>query len=300
MSSISSLPQSANTSSFRISSEKRPEAIQQLIDESYEVRVLPLHQGMFEDRFMNYMHWGQNDDYEFNDSERSVVGTTASKIAEEFKSKEKFAVLDLGCGLGGFLQGFKKRFSNAEVIGVTAADFRSTRFDKGTFRIPDEEYIVANLENLNQVEALKNKKFDLIVASTTFRHLSDPLGVICQAYDLLNENGILIVDNFHLRGISQDAYSEVFKEAGCKDFEIQTSGDDVDQVKIRKVGMNCLRLPVRYDLSKSTKADENKQAEIFYSRDVKKIHYSYMYALSLSILVLVGAFFVFTSFFSEE
>ncbi|NGX37072.1 MAG: Trans-aconitate 2-methyltransferase [Chlamydiae bacterium] len=262
-----------NTNSFRVSSRERPAEAQLLIDESFEVRVLPLHQGMFEGRSIHYLYWGQDKDYTFIDSQGSVAGIKASKIAEEFASKKKFAVLDLGCGVGSFLQGLKERFPNVKVMGVTAADFRPTRYNSEGLKIPDEEYVVANLENLNQIQALKGEKFDFIVSSVTFRHLSDPLGVLCQAYDLLNENGVLLVDDFRLNGISEDEYLEIFKEAGCKNLEIQTFGAsavEIKQTKIRKVGFDRLCLPVSYDLSKSTKASDLEQANIFYTRDVKK------------------------------
>jgi len=220
---------------------------------------------MFEGRLHNYLYWGQEKDYVFANQNSTFI--TASKIAEEFASKKKFAVLELGCGAGGFLQGLKERFANIEVMGITAADFRQTRYNRDKFEIPDEEYIVGNLENLNWHPALSGRKFDFIVASTTFRHLSDPLAVICQAYDFLEENGVLLVDEFCLNGISEDEYSEIFKEAGCENIEVLTFGSSALQTKIRKVALNHLCLPLQYDLSRSTQASPNlDQAHIFYKR----------------------------------
>ena len=111
--------------SFQVSSQERPPAIQRLVDESFTVRVLPLHQEMFKGGIMNYLCWGQSKDYTFddNDSQCSPLGITASKIAEEFASKKRFAVLDLGCGVGTFLQGLKERFPNVEVFGGQCGRF---------------------------------------------------------------------------------------------------------------------------------------------------------------------------------
>lgn len=280
--------------SFQVSSQERPPAIQRLIDESFAVRVLPLHQEMFKGGIMNYLCWGQSKEYTFddNDSQCSPLGVTASKVAEEFASKERFAVLDLGCGVGTFLQGLKERFSNVDVLGVTAADFRPTRYNSEALKVPDAEYVVANLENLNQIPALKGRKFDLIVSSMTFKHLSDPLGVLCQAYDLLNEKGILIVDQFVLNGIPGEDYLRIFKEAGCnhaeatpvvyttkdaagrisfqsdrsKEGEYILVGSFPKQTKIRKIALEHLALPIFYDLAKSTPASDLDQAHIFYTR----------------------------------
>lgn len=274
---------------FQVSAEARPAAIQHLIDESFASRVLPLHKEMFEGTCVNYLDVGQHQDYIFDDGTCSVEGIKASKIAEEFAAKQKFSVLDLGCGVGTFLQSLKKRFNNVEVLGISAADFRPTRFNTQGVEVPNSEYVVANLENLNQIPALQGRKFDLIVSSMTFRHLSDPLGVLCQAYDLLNENGILIVDQFCLNGIPAEDYLKIFKKAGCnmeaapvvyitrdEKGQIQFPGDKSkvgeyilskefpEQTKIRKVALQHLSLPVYYDVAKSTPATVQDQAHIYY------------------------------------
>ena len=105
----------------------------------------------------------------------------------------------------------------------------------------------------------------------TFRHLSDPLGVICQAYDLLSENGILLVDSFQLNGISADEqYPEIFKQAGCEHIELVIDWDSMaTQTKIRKVALQHLRLPLAYDLAKSTKADEKQPSSYFLSNKLR-------------------------------
>lgn len=264
--------------SFLISSDKRLVEVQELIDQSFKIRTLPLHEFLFKGESDNYAYVGIERDYVFYGEaviltkisalKKPAILIKASKIAEEFAAKEKFAVLDLGCGVGGFLEGLKERFSNVEVMGMTAADFRPTRYNSTNLTISDEEYIVGNLENLIEHPAMLGKKFDLIVSHMTFRHLSDPLSVICQAYELLSENGILLVDYFQLNGISADEqYPEIFKQAGCEHVELVIYWDSAaTQTKIRKVALEHLRLPIAYDLDKSTKADENNQAHIFYRK----------------------------------
>ena len=266
-----------NINSFLVSSDIRPPEVQELIDESFKIRTLPLHELMFKGESDNYAYVGIERDYVFygeaiiqtkySISKKSPILTKASKIAKEFAAKEKFLVLDLGCGVGGFLQGLKERFSNVEVMGMTAADFRPTRYNSEHLAISDKEYIVGNLENLIEHPAMQGKKFDLIVSNMTFRHLVDPLGTICQAYELLSENGILLVDTFQLNGISvDDQYPEIFKQAGCEHIELVIYWDlAMTQTKIRKVALQHLRLPVAYDLDKSTKADEKNRAHTFLS-----------------------------------
>ena len=257
-----------------ISSKERDTRVQQLIDESFQVRVLPLHQGMFEQKYHNYLYVG-SEDYTFDNPQASIRGQSALKLAEQFSIRGKFDVCDLGTANGRFLNSLKKRFSNVNVLGVTAADFRPTCYGSNEFTIPDEEYVVGNIENLNALPSLKGRKFDLIVSHVTFKHLSDPIGVICQAYEFLKPDGELIVDEFTLNGISGEQYVDAFKKAGCHSVEISPETFfEVDGVKrrylnkpltthIRKT-IEHLDLPIYYDLTRSTRADSDNQAQIFY------------------------------------
>jgi ubiquinone/menaquinone biosynthesis C-methylase UbiE len=326
--------QSIHPSTY-VSYTKRDSRIQTLIDDSFQTRVLPLHQGMFDGRFVNYLYVG-NVDYSFQRNDGSYPGVTALEMAEEFAaSKEKFDVLDLGTGNGAFLISLKDKFKDkVSVMGVTAADFRPTHYGDGNLddeqcaalkkslgvddggiqeylpsrkikhqtiytKIPDSEYVVGNIENLNQLPELQGRKFDLIVSAVTFRHLSDPLGVLCQAYELLKQNGVLICDEFELNGIAGLEYVQLFHDSGCTDVEILPESFDRPihdtpedlaiafkklgirrsrqpfsypiQTRIRKT-VEHLIFPVAYDLQNSIKADpEQNQAQIFYTTGLGKI-----------------------------
>jgi SAM-dependent methyltransferase len=257
-----------------VSWKERDARVQQLIDESFQLRVLPLHKGMFESKYHNYLFVG-SEEYTFDDREMSLVGQSAIEIAEQFSKKERFDALDLGTGNGRFLKSLKDRFNNVDVLGVTAADFRDTRYASNAFRIPDEEYVVGNIENLNQLPSLQDRKFDFITSHVTFRHLSDPVGVICQAYEFLKPNGLMILDEFTLNGISGEEYVNAFKNAGCHEVEIVPECHvEIDGIRrrilakplttsIRKT-TDHLDLQLHYDLTRSTRADADHQAQIFY------------------------------------
>lgn len=132
----------------QITWKDRDTRIQQLVDESFQVRVLPLHQNMFDSKCGNYLYWGSKD-YTFEDKKRSLIGQSALNLAEQFSNQDRFSVLDLGTGNGHFLKSLKDRFSNVNVVGVSAADFRTSHYGSDEFKIPDEEYVVGNIENLS-------------------------------------------------------------------------------------------------------------------------------------------------------
>jgi hypothetical protein len=52
--------------SLPVSWQERDRRVQVIIDESFRIRVQPLHKGMFEGRYMNYICVGA-EDYTFND-----------------------------------------------------------------------------------------------------------------------------------------------------------------------------------------------------------------------------------------
>ncbi len=283
---VSGFSVTAPSESLRVSGGERDPRVQALIDESFKIFTLPLHELMFQGRAINYIYWGSLD-YAFQDKKNSARGIKASELAKEFASQERFDVLDLGTANGLFLKGMKDQFKNVNVVGITAADCRP--HIKGSVdqsEVSDEEYLVANIENLNQIPALKDRKFDMIVSLTTFRHFCDPIGVICQAYDMLKDKGVLILDNFELRGIDGRDYYKIFEKSGCSDITIhprklrcEIEGRSVqvasdfsvaEQTQIRKTTEH-LNLPVFYDLEKSTAAAEisaegcgGRRAQIFY------------------------------------
>lgn len=54
-----------NINSFLVSSDKRPPEAQELTDESFKIRTLPLHELMFKGESDNYAYVGIERDYVF-------------------------------------------------------------------------------------------------------------------------------------------------------------------------------------------------------------------------------------------
>lgn len=105
--------------------------------------------------------------------------------------------------------------------------------------------------------------------------MSDPIGVICQSYELLKQDGLLILDDFDLNGITGEDYVNAFKNAGCDGVEIFPEPyfkiNDIAVCTLEKPMTTVIRkttehlnLPLYYDLDRSTKADIDHQAQIFY------------------------------------
>lgn len=248
-----------------VSSSSRLFGVQQLIDDSFLYYTVPLHKLILGDESASYKYRGR-DDYSFQDESDSATPRLASEMVKDFLTKKEcLDVLDLGTGSGEFLEVLKKEYGpKVRVMGITAADFRALE-QKG-FSLSDEEYIIGNLENLEKIEAVRCRQFDLIVASFTFRHLVDPIGVICRCYDLLTPGGVLISDYFCVFGVDFFAFKSLFR-----DYEVQIVGDSAEGValvwdfKIIKT-VSSLRLALYYDLGKSTSVSVEK-------RERARLHY---------------------------
>ena len=123
------------------------------------------------------------------------------------------------------------------------------------------------------VETFGTGDFDLVISHMTFMHLSDPLGVMCQAYEMLKPQGELVVDDFRVNGLrGRNNFKALFTQTNCevKIPPKQSPWPDEDKPRItviQKLAEGRLNLPVIYDLEESTRAAEVHRAEIFYKLD---------------------------------
>lgn len=221
------------------SSKDRPVHVQQRIDENFTKYTLPTA--------FSYLFTGQDDYYKnFPDL------PSAQKIVEKlFKKKLSLEILDLGTGSGTFLTSLKTKYGNqVQVLGISAIDYR--KFDERTglerkkpIPIPDEEYAIGNIENLDQLPSLQGRSFDVIFCSFTMMHLYDPICFLCQSYELLNPKAIFITDGFIPNGVSIDQLSKSLKKYKAK--VIQDTGLIPSRFILRiKKTVPHLELPIAY------------------------------------------------------
>ena len=93
-------------------------------------------------------------------------------------------ILDFGCGNGNFLIKSKNITSISEGIEIEKRNY--TYFKKNNLVVYD---------SINS--ALKNNfkyKFDLVTAFHVFEHLSDPIEILIQLKNLINDNGEIIIE----------------------------------------------------------------------------------------------------------
>ena len=134
--------------------------------------------------------------FNINDSDvkKSYVNTVLNNniekevfdIARRLLNKMKEAnILDMGCGLGGFLSVCKENKINAFGIDIDTRALEIARLRNDH----DQRIILGNCENL----PFATKSFDLIASLMVIEHIQDPILYLEEAFRVLKENGKLII-----------------------------------------------------------------------------------------------------------
>lgn len=164
---------------------KRPVATQRKIDHPRR-------------RTSGYAHNGVRNSYSYYIGSQNV--TTDQAVARaRAEHGGPVSILDIGCGAGGLV--LKHLNAGHWADGLTLHDYRDGSLGTAVPpELPDEHYIVGNVENLHSVGGLRDE-YDVIVSSFTFMHLYEPLGTLEQVVDKLAPGGgYLLIDGLYSPG----------------------------------------------------------------------------------------------------
>ena len=105
-------------------------------------------------------------------------------------------LLDVGCGLGTFLD-FAKQKTHINLFG---SEFSEAAFDKLNKLLGDNLFFKMELDEIDQKT---NEKFDLITFWGVLEHVTDPLRNLMSACNLLKPQGriLALIPNFHSRAM---------------------------------------------------------------------------------------------------
>lgn len=94
----------------------------------------------------------------------------------------KTSLIDLGCGLGGFLLRHKEKFNKAVGVDVSNFAVRASK-DKGL------NVLKASVEHTG----CRNSSFDIVRAKDVIEHLDNPGGLVKEASRILTKKGVLVI-----------------------------------------------------------------------------------------------------------
>lgn len=103
-------------------------------------------------------------------------------------------VLEVGCGAGGILAGFKD--AGCKVLGLD--------FDESYLKAARDNGILVKRGSLEQLEP--NSKFDLIILSHVLEHIVDPLTFLRQLVMYLEDEGVLYIEVPSLNLVDEGGY----------------------------------------------------------------------------------------------
>lgn len=118
----------------------------------------------------------------FNEERTLPAKDLISRIGIENPAR----ILDIGCGFGNSTIELKKRWPNAEVIGI---DKSSTMIKNAKEFYPELEFkLMDATEDLSSLG-----KFDIVFSNAALQRMDDHKKLIVQWYDLLNKGGTIAI-----------------------------------------------------------------------------------------------------------
>ena len=95
-------------------------------------------------------------------------------------------ILDIGCGSGNSTHELKKRWPNAEIVGI---DNSKSMVEKARSLYDDTKFILMDAtEDLSPLG-----KFDIVFSNAAIQRIPDHENLIKSFYDLLNDKGVLAI-----------------------------------------------------------------------------------------------------------
>lgn len=103
-------------------------------------------------------------------------------ISSFIKKEKKINILEYGCGSGGIIDTLRNKF-NCDVTGLDL-DIKAVEFG-----CQNKLRLVAD-----DLDSIKNNKYDLIIASHVLEHLTRPKEMLEKLIKLLSDNGLIYIE----------------------------------------------------------------------------------------------------------
>jgi len=116
-----------------------------------------------------------------------VIRELTYRTIEPYLKKEQ-SVLELGCSDGYMTEMLAKKVKHLDVVDGSKFFFNKATADFKKKEITNVEFYLSLFETFET-----NKKYDLVIASFILEHVLDPQKVLEVIYNILKEEGLLIV-----------------------------------------------------------------------------------------------------------
>lgn len=157
-------------------------------------------------------------------TDNGFVKPTVERIYELLKVKNKFAILDIGCG-AGYIGEFKpKQFKDIVLYGLDIDDIAKENLKRGYSKI-----VIKDIEKEDyKLKEFPTGKFDLIIAKDFLEHILKPWKLMPELYRILKKggqiyaevphytSGLAWIDYTHVRPFTRNSLRMLFIDYGFK------------------------------------------------------------------------------------
>lgn len=140
-----------------------------------------------QDLYENYYEKSFSDDYRWNSPDtglRRLWEINNQRLAAIKKICKPGKLIDIGCGQGFFLKHMKDDGFSPTGIDLSGRAVKFCRQNLG---------LTANQQNINN-GFNSDEKYDTVTMWHILEHLSDPVGILKNSRNLLNKDGVLIIE----------------------------------------------------------------------------------------------------------
>ncbi len=109
-------------------------------------------------------------------------------INKFFQNDSPKSIIDVGCGEGWAVNYFKKL--GWEITGLDFSDFGIKKFNSQYVEYFIKGDVMENIDLLIN----ENKKYDVVLLDHVYEHVTDPIEIVEKIKEVLNENGLLIIN----------------------------------------------------------------------------------------------------------
>jgi len=159
-----------------------------------------------------------------------ILDSAIEQKTEDDLKNQPITVLDIGAEDFSFVDNIQTRYQGTvTVYGIAARG----QYNQHKQNLNNKHYVFANAEYVS--ESFVKERFDFIFSSRTYMHFGDPIGSIIEAYRILKPGGILMIDQFCLRGCEKyaEALLDLLNKQGYQVIG-DTNSENISEFVIKK------------------------------------------------------------------
>jgi len=181
---------------------------------------------------------------------KEIADEISKTLSLEIEDTTKYTAMEFGCGTGLVSFNLHNHFNKIYLLDSSKEMIK-------VLESKIEKYEVNNMFSYHSDEKLIDEKVDIIYTSMVLHHIQDIKETVCKFYEILNEDGFLIIidlnkedGSFHKNeknfnghnGFDQDLFKTILEEAGFRDINVHTFYNNVKVIDDEEIDYSLFLL----------------------------------------------------------